>query len=56
LVDEFRVILNSPNAGFGIRSIVVDALSLGTPIPEMLPDLAAVLVRQALPCGRQSID
>lgn len=49
MVNEFRAILNSPNAAFGIRSLVVDALSLGTPIPEMLPDLAAVLVRQTSP-------
>lgn len=49
MVDEFRRILNSPDAGFGVRSVVIDALSLGTPIPAMLPDLAAVLARQALP-------
>jgi predicted NACHT family NTPase len=49
MVDEFRSILNDPNAGFGVRSVVVDALSLGTPLPAMLPDLAAVLVRQASP-------
>lgn len=44
MVGEFRAILNNPASGFGIRSVVVDALMLGTPIPEMLPDLAAVLV------------
>jgi predicted NACHT family NTPase len=49
MVNAFRAILNSQDAGFGVRSVVVDALSLGTPIPEMLPDLAAVLVRQASP-------
>jgi predicted NACHT family NTPase len=49
MVNEFRAILNSQDAGFGVRSVVVDALSWGTPIPEMLPDLAAVLVRQASP-------
>ncbi|TIO08398.1 MAG: hypothetical protein E5X89_29560 [Mesorhizobium sp.] len=47
MVDEFRAILNSPDAGFGVRSVVIDALSLGTPIPALLPDLAAVLARQA---------
>lgn len=52
-VNEFRAILNSPDAGFGVRSVVVDALSLGTPIPEMLPDLAVVLARQASPYGER---
>jgi predicted NACHT family NTPase len=49
MVNAFRAILSSQDAGFGVRSVVVEALSLGTPIPEMLPDLAAVLVRQASP-------
>jgi predicted NACHT family NTPase len=49
MVNEFRAILNNPDAGFGVRSVVVDALSLGTPIPEMLPDLSVVLMRQASP-------
>ena len=39
MVEEFRAVLNNPDSGFGIRSVLVDALSLGTPIPEMLPDL-----------------
>jgi predicted NACHT family NTPase len=49
MVGEFRTILNNPDSGFGVRSVVVDALALGTPVPEMLPDLAAVLARQASP-------
>lgn len=49
MVGEFRAILNSPASGFGVRSVVVDALMLGTIIPEMVPDLAAVLARQASP-------
>jgi predicted NACHT family NTPase len=53
MVNEFRAILNSPDAGFGVRSVVVDALSLGTPIPVMLPDLATVLTRQASPYGER---
>jgi len=52
-VNEFRAVLNNPNAGFGVRSVVVDALSLGTPIPEMLPDLAAILARQAVPIAER---
>jgi predicted NACHT family NTPase len=49
MVKEFRAILNSQDAGLGVRSVVVDALSWGAPIPDMLPDLTAVLVRQASP-------
>jgi predicted NACHT family NTPase len=54
MVPEFRAVLNNPDSGFGIRSVVVDALSLGTPIPEMLPDLAAVLRRQASPFAERT--
>jgi len=49
MVGEFRAILNNPASGFGVRSVVVDALALGTPLPAMLPDLEAVLARQASP-------
>jgi predicted NACHT family NTPase len=49
MVGEFRAILNNPASGFGVRSVVVDALRLGPPLPAMLPDLQAVLARQASP-------
>jgi predicted NACHT family NTPase len=49
MVAEFRAILNSPTSALGIRSVVVDALALGPPLPEMLPDLATVVGRQASP-------
>lgn len=49
MVNEFRAILNNPDSGFGIRSVVIDALALGTPLPAMLPDLEIVLARQASP-------
>jgi predicted NACHT family NTPase len=54
MVGEFRAILNNPNSGFGIRSVVVDALSLGTPIPEMLPDLKDVLARHDAPFSERA--
>lgn len=54
MLGEFRAILNNPASGFGIRSVVVDALMLGTPIPEMIPDLAAVLARQASPFAERA--
>lgn len=53
MVGEFRAILNNPNSGFGVRSVVVDALMLGTISPEMVTDLAAVLARQASPCAER---
>jgi predicted NACHT family NTPase len=46
MVDEFRAILHDPISSFGIRSLVVEALALGTPIPEMLHDLEVILARQ----------
>jgi predicted NACHT family NTPase len=49
MVSEFRAILNNPGSGFGVRSVVVDALALGPPLREMLPDLQTVLARQNSP-------
>ena len=49
MIGEFRAILNNPASGFGVRSVVVDALALGQPLPAMVPDLQAVLARQASP-------
>lgn len=47
MVGEFRAILNNTNSGFGVRSVVIDALALGYPLPAMLPDLQTILARQA---------
>jgi predicted NACHT family NTPase len=52
--EEFRTILNSPDAGFGIRSLVVDALATGKPLIGMTRDLAAVLTREASPFAERS--
>ena len=49
MVGEFKSILNDSGAGFGIRSVVVDALALGPPLPEMLADLEVILTREASP-------
>jgi predicted NACHT family NTPase len=53
MVEEFRAVLNNPASGFGVRSVVIDALALGPPLPEMLPDLQAVLARHASPFGER---
>jgi predicted NACHT family NTPase len=45
MTGEFRAVLRSSTAGFAVRSIVVEAMALGTPLPAMKDDLAAVLVR-----------
>jgi len=49
MIGEFRAILNNPASGFGVRSVVVDALALGQPLPAMVPGLQAVLARHASP-------
>ena len=46
MTQEFQAVLRSPKSGFAVRSIVVEALALGTPLPAMKDDLAAVLVRR----------
>jgi predicted NACHT family NTPase len=53
MVGEFREVLRSPDAGFGVRSIVVEALALGAPLPAMKNDLAAVVVREQSPFGER---
>jgi hypothetical protein len=45
MVDEFRAVMNSNTAGFGVRSIVVEAAALGEPRPELKDDFAHVLLR-----------
>jgi hypothetical protein len=48
MVDAFRTVLGSATANFGLRSIVMEALAAGTPIPALLPDLSAILPREPL--------
>lgn len=54
MVGEFRAILNNSASGFGIRSVVIDALAVGPPVPEMRPDLAAVVRRHASPYAERA--
>jgi predicted NACHT family NTPase len=54
MVDEFRAVLGDPDAGFGIRSVVVDALAMGPPMPAMTLDLAAILVRDQSPFAERA--
>ena len=49
MVEEFRAVLHSNNAGFGIRSIVVEAATFGAPMPALKDDLADVVVRSQSP-------
>lgn len=46
MVDEMRSVLRDPAAGPGVRSIVIDALWLGDPRAELIPDLTEVLGRE----------
>jgi predicted NACHT family NTPase len=48
VISELRTVLRDREAGFGIRSVVIDALWLGTPLTEMTSDLAEVLSRMEL--------
>jgi hypothetical protein len=45
MVEEFQAVLRSSSAGFGVRSIVVEAAAFGAPMPELKDDLADVVVR-----------
>ncbi len=49
MVDEFRAVLRSAEAGFGVRGIVVEAAALGPPLPALRDDLAHVLETATLP-------
>ena len=53
MIPYFRAVLNDANAGFSVRSVIVDALSLGAPIPEMLDDLKAILARETSPLAER---
>jgi hypothetical protein len=49
MVDEFWAVLRSNNAGFGVRSIVVEAVATGAPMTTLKDDLAAVVLRTQSP-------
>jgi hypothetical protein len=49
MVEEFQAVLRSNSAGFGVRSIVVEAAAFGAPRPELKDDLAEVVVRSQSP-------
>lgn len=49
MIEEFRAVLRSPDAGFGIRGIVVEAAALGSPLPALREDLARVLEAETSP-------
>jgi hypothetical protein len=53
MVDEFRAVLQSPDAGFGVRGIVVEAAALGAPLPALRDDLARVLETGTLPYAQR---
>jgi hypothetical protein len=47
MIEEYRAVLTDPNAGFGIRSTILEALARGTPLPAMKDDLTAILKHEA---------
>lgn len=54
MIDAFRTVLNSPDTGFPLRSIVLDAISVGPPLPAMLADLAKVFANQDAPYAERA--
>ncbi len=48
IVPEFRAILNSSESNFGVRSIVLEAMTFGQPLPDMIPDLQIILQASGL--------
>ena len=55
MVNEFRAVLQSPDAGFGVRGIVIEAVALGAPLPPLRDDLARVLEMGILPYARATL-
>jgi predicted NACHT family NTPase len=49
MVEEFRTVLQSTDAGQEVRSIVIEAAALGPPIPALKDELAYVLTRSQSP-------
>ncbi len=49
MTAEFRALLNDPAADAGLRSLVMDAVVLGTPLPDLLPDFQRIAVASATP-------
>jgi hypothetical protein len=53
MVDEFRMVLRSPDAGVNVRGIVVEAAALGAPLPQLRDDLTRVLETETLPYAQR---
>jgi hypothetical protein len=49
MLEEFRTVLRSRTAGFGVRSIVVEAAAIGAPMPALKDDLGVVFLRTQSP-------
>jgi len=52
---RIRAVLRSNNAGFGVRSIVVEAAAFGTPMPSLKDDFADVVALVPIPLRRTSL-
>jgi predicted NACHT family NTPase len=49
MIEEFRAMLRSDDAGFGIRSILVEAAAIGAPMPALKDEFVEVLLRAQSP-------
>jgi len=54
MVEEFRAVIRASDAGFGVRSIVVQALAEGTPLPALKEDLVGILRRDGAAYSERS--
>lgn len=54
MTDGFGRVLRNTNAGFALRSIVLDALETGTPIPALQQDLLNILMTESAPYAERS--
>lgn len=53
MIEPFRAVLRSPTANFSLRSVVLDALSAGRPLPALEADIAAILVDPHVPYAQR---
>jgi hypothetical protein len=51
MVPHFKSVLRSPRATFGLKTVVLDAMAEGTPLPALQNDLVALLGDNKAPYG-----
>jgi hypothetical protein len=44
MVGAFRALLRSPDANFGMKSLMLDAMAVGAPLPELQVEFSSILI------------